>query len=497
MISCTLLNPAETRNYLFLLNNIDGSYRAMYHRVAPSFVFLGQLWANFFTGERSNMARQTQGNRLLPANAKAIQRAVKSVSGVGGKATEFRIKGARGLVLHALPSGTGTWYVHYDVEVGRKRKRKKWKIGRLDEVSLSQATDEAERLRPQIRQGKDPVLQRSDARTSMTFADIADERMEKGDPLRPGTQRDYWHLLRKDVLPVIGSKPANDVARDDIITVLDRISKRGASRRADTARAVISSIYSYAIDRGLVSANPAAGLRNRHDYQPRDVVASDDDIRQLWSSMESGEAAMSPPVVRIVKLALLTGLRRTEIAAARKTEFDLISSLPVLTIPRGRAKNRNAHRVPLSRQAAALFREAVEAAGDSEFVFPGERSPSHIAPRSVSKAMERTRERLAIKDITMHDLRRTAGTYLSRLDVPKDVRERILNHGGSRKGSVTDDVYNHYEYDAEKRAALELWADALDSIIRGSPTKIDTYHVRLSRHKGADKIWLSSAAEAF
>jgi len=82
------------------------------------------------------MARQPQGNRLLPANAKAIQRAVKSVSGVGGKATEFRIKGARGLVLHALPSGTGTWYVHYDVEVGRKRKREKWKIGRLDEVSL-------------------------------------------------------------------------------------------------------------------------------------------------------------------------------------------------------------------------------------------------------------------------------------------------------------------------------------------------------------------------
>ena len=172
------------------------------------------------------------------------------------------------------------------------------------------------------------------------------------------------------------------------------------------------------------------------------------------------------PFTTIVKLALLTRLRRTEIAAVCKAELDLSSASPVLTIPRGRAKNRNAHRVPLSPQAATLFRQALDAAGDSEFVFPSQRVGSHIAPRSVSKAMERTREKLGIKDITMHDLRRTAGTYMSRLGVPKDVRERILNHGGSRKGSVTDGVYNHYEYDAEKRASLELWADAIDGIQR-------------------------------
>jgi hypothetical protein len=107
------------------------------------------------------MARQTRGNRLLPANIRAIQKAVKSVSGVGGKATEFRIKGERRLVLHVLPSGTATWYVHYDVDVGKKRERRKLKVGRLDEVSLALATDEVEQLRPTIRQGADPVLQKN------------------------------------------------------------------------------------------------------------------------------------------------------------------------------------------------------------------------------------------------------------------------------------------------------------------------------------------------
>jgi integrase len=135
-----------------------------------------------------------------------------------------------------------------------------------------------------------------------------------------------------------------------------------------------------------------------------------------------------------------------------------------------------------------LFRQAIEQAGSSEFVFPGERGASHIASRSVSKAVERTRARLGIKDISMHDLRRTVGTHLSRLGVPKDVRERILNHGGKRKGNLTDSVYNLYEYDAEKRAALELWGDALDCIVKGKQSYIQDYHGRLARLRGAGTV---------
>lgn len=165
---------------------------------------------------------------------------------------------------------------------------------------------------------------------------------------------------------------------------------------------------------------------------------------------------MSSAVGTIVKLALLTGVRRSENAGVREVELDLSAAEPVLTIHSGRAKNRNAHRVPLSRQAAELFRDAIAKAGTSEFVFPSERTATHIAPESVSQAMERTRAKLGIEDVAMHDLRRTVGTYMSRLGVPKDIRERILNHGGKRKGSITEGVYNRYEYNPEKRAALEL-----------------------------------------
>src|SRR5262245_31918176 len=49
--------------------------------------------------------------------------------------------------------------------------------------------------------------------------------------------------------------------------------------------------------------------------------------------------------------------------------------------------------------------------------------------------------------------------------VPRDIRERVLNHGGKRTGGITEAVYSWYDYAAEKRAALELWADALMCLV--------------------------------
>ena len=149
------------------------------------------------------MPRLTRSDRLLAANTTAIRKAVKAAG--GARIAEYRIEGARGLMLHLLPSGTATWYFHYDAEVGKRRERRKLKIGRLDEVTLAQALGEAERLRPLIRQGADPISQKAANREALTFAELADGRLNKGDPLRPGTERDYRHVLGKDVLPAIGS----------------------------------------------------------------------------------------------------------------------------------------------------------------------------------------------------------------------------------------------------------------------------------------------------
>lgn len=94
------------------------------------------------------------------------------------------------------------------------------------------------------------------------------------DPLRPNTESDYRLILNRDVLPVIGRQAAGDVTRQQVVELVNRVAERGATRRADMARVVVSSNYGFGIDRGLVQHNPAKDLRNRHAYQPRDKVAS-------------------------------------------------------------------------------------------------------------------------------------------------------------------------------------------------------------------------------
>lgn len=429
-------------------------------------------------------ARLVSARQLAP-NAKVIGKAVKQGTSKSS-GLEYRVVGARGLVLLVLPSGCATWYFYYDVKNGGKRHRRKLKVGRVDAVPLSHALAEAQKLRVQVAEGRDPAATTSATDAVLTFAQLAILRVESGD-LRASTKLEYRLVLTKDILPVLGKVPAKEVTRANVVSVIEPMSQRGATRRADTARAMISSIFGFGIDRGLVDENPALGLRRRHNYKPRDVVFTPAQLRQLWIAMDTGDARMSQTVCNVIRLAILTGQRRAEIVGLRQADIEWNEKAPKLTIARDRAKNHNQHHVPLSPMAYQVCSAAKLAAANSEYLFPGPDGKS-IHPRSVSKAMERTRDQLGFGHVNVHDLRRTVGTLLAKHGVPREIRERILNHGGKRSYSVTESVYSWYDYELEKRAALTLWADILVAIVEGSGAKLDSYNRRLAALKGSDVI---------
>ena len=441
------------------------------------------------------MAKATSTERLLARNAKTIEKAVRDVASGRRPPGEYRIDGVRGLVLNILLSGTATWYFHYDLKDGRRQKRRKSKLGRLDDVTVAEASDRTDALRHEVSRGGDPA--RSPSKDTLTFAEMVDERFRSGDQLRPDTIRDYRQALDKDVLPSIGSLAAAEISRTQIITILDEISERGSTRRADTVRAIMSSIFAFGVDRGLVQSNPASGLKNRHRNEARTNIAGPEDIRTLWLAIDNHQAPVDTSIARVIRLTLLTGQRRAEVVGATKDELQLEGPSPVWTIPTGRAKNRTEHRLPLAPLAQQLFQEAVdEAGGGSPFVFPGHRGNGQIHPDSVSTAMARMCDKLGIKKIIVHDLRRTMGTYMSQYGVPVDIRGLILNHGGKRKGNITEGVYNRYHYEIEMRSALELWADAILAIAAGGQSEIDDYGTRLMRLRGNGTVQIDPVRTA-
>ena len=180
----------------------------------------------------------------------------------------------------------------------------------------------------------------------------------------------------------------------------------------------------------------------------------------------AGGGALGYPFGPIVRLLIMTGQRRNEVAGMRWGELALDES--TWTIPKDRAKNKREHHVPLPAVAIDMLR-ALPRVADAEFVF----SPRSTAPSGYSAAKIRLDREIAalndgqeIEPWTLHDLRRTVATEMAELRIAPHVVEAVLNHkSGTIRGVAA--IYNRYNYATEKRAALEVWALVLEAIVRG------------------------------
>jgi integrase len=184
-------------------------------------------------------------------------------------------------------------------------------------------------------------------------------------------------------------------------------------------------------------------------------VLSRDEIRALWKSF----ADLSPAMGAMFKLRLLTAQRGAEVRSMRWEDVDLDVGR-YWTIPPERSKNGLAHVVPLSSPAIEILGALREVRTKSEWVFPS-RTANGMHIQNVQKAAARLRAKSEVKDVVLHDLRRTAASFMTSTGVSRLVVSKILNHV---EQGITR-VYDRHSYNDEKREALEKWADALCSIV--------------------------------
>jgi len=164
----------------------------------------------------------------------------------------------------------------------------------------------------------------------------------------------------------------------------------------------------------------------------------------------------------IMKLRLLTAQRGAEVMSMEWDELDTETGW--WTIPGEKTKNGLAHRVPLTAPALKIIKEMRSAVGEgySKFVFPSPKGLAHIS--NPQKALERIQAATGI-DFVGHDFRRTAASLMTGMGIPRLTVKKILNHA---EREVTA-VYDRHSYDAEKREALETWANRLMTIVSGVP----------------------------
>ena len=374
---------------------------------------------------------------------------------------EIADAGCPGLYLIVQASGAKSWAIRCRID----GKPTKFTLGPYPRFDLVAAREQARGALELVDRGIDPRQQREEQRQENTTRRLntvravaerfRDRHMKR---VRPRTWRDSWSALDRYVLGRLGDRLIESIRRHDLHDILDDLAdKPGARHHVVSA---VSSLFRWSLDREIIEANPAARMP-RVKIGVRERALSDEEIPIVWSVAE----AVSYPFGPFVRLLLLTGCRRSEIAGLQWSEIDLDQN--TITVPAERYKTGRTLVVPLNPPAKELIDDLPRhAGGDYVFSTTGGRRPIS----GYSKMKRRFDATLAARcetdgrepfDFDLHDLRRTVRTNLSALRVPPHVAEAVLGH-------VVTGVQKHYykwTYLDEKREALEAWGRKLQSLI--------------------------------
>jgi integrase len=233
---------------------------------------------------------------------------------------------------------------------------------------------------------------------------------------------------------------------------------------ANRVYSITRKLFGWAMEQEIIEVSPFVGLKIPAEEKSRDRILTDQELRAVWQA--AGQMGVYGSLVRVL---ILTGQRRGEIAGLTWDEIDLDKGL--ISLPRERVKNNRAHEIPLSPQAVALI-EALPR-NSEQYVFSLDGGPII----NFGRFKNRLDKLCGVQNWTVHDLRRSAASGMARSGVGLPVIEKVLNHvSGSFAGVVG--IYQRHDFAGEKRRGLELWGAHVAAIVSDKPAKAKVVKLR-------------------
>jgi len=353
----------------------------------------------------------------------------------------------RGFGLRVFPSGRKIYVVQYRTVGYRQRK---FKIGAHGDLTPDQARDMARQVLAKVAQGGDPASERAKERKDPTISDLLDLYLrDHAEPHQAArTVAGNRRLIEKAIRPRLGQIKVNAITRQDVSQFI--LALRETPTLANRCLAVLSKALNLAEEWGYrpTLSNPAA-KQKKYPENHRERFLSTAELTRLGSTLLTAEteglpwvvdetkrtakhlasperrfSPVDPTALNVIRVLLMTGARLSEITELKWEHVDF--EYETLSLPRQKGKPRRPS--PVSTAVMAFLARLPRVSG-SPWVFPriGD-SARHISPEVMQNAWQRIRHHAGIKDVNMHDLRHTVGTWASKAGANAFAIRDVLRH---------------------------------------------------------------------
>jgi integrase len=406
-----------------------------------------------------------KANSEFEANMMLTDTAIRRVRSNHGRT--IKLSDGGGLQLWVTPSGARLWNLAYRF-AGKQRKLA---IGPYPRITLKDARARREDAKRQLEAGLDPSQQKrlaklaAAAEQSNTFEALAAEYLEKkckeGKASATLGKLEWLFGIANRTL---GPRPISGITAPEILQVLRSVEARERRESAKRLRAVIGSVFRYAVATGRATIDPTAALRGALAapvVHHRAAIVAPAAFGELLRAIDGYQGM--PEVRAGLQLLALTFVRPGELRAATWAEFD--TDKAVWTIPAERAKMRRPHRVPLSRQAIDVLTRLRAITGHAPLILPGMRGRNRpLSENTLNAALRRlgyTKD-----EMTSHGFRAAASSILNESSKwNPDAIEAQLAHV---EGNAVRRAYARAEFWKERVKMMDWWGEKLNHLRRGA-----------------------------
>ena len=367
----------------------------------------------------------------------------------------------KGLGLCVSAKGHKSYALHMRVNDIRK----KWTIGAIEDVSLSDARATGIEWRKLVKKDIDP---KAKPEKLVTVQELCEGYIQSLKDNGKKRWNDAERTLEHDCKTPLYKKQANEVTSQEIADVIRGVVNRGSLSQANRVRAYLHAAYAWGMSADLDTTREKTDSRFKITINPvspipkpqKGTVAldrwlSEEEIKQVWYVLPK---YTGPLVVAALRLMLATGQRTEEVLSMKWADIEGdIWHLPT-------TKNGKPHDVVLNEVALSIIEEVRALTGKGEVLFMQKgASKTVMESNTLSHATRRLCRAEKLLRFTPRDLRRTFKSMALKHGIQKDILDKVQNHA---QHDVSSRHYVKYEFLDEKREAMIEWNNILQEILK-------------------------------